>query len=67
MKTIELDQEQADMEEVARLRSEGKRVTDPGLVHRIRERSEQISRETFEKFGRLNIAVDLIREVRDQA
>jgi hypothetical protein len=42
-------QEMAGMEEVMRLVSEGKRVTDPELLGRIRERSEKVQRETREK------------------
>ena len=35
-------------------------------LKRIHERSEQVRREMFEKHGITNIAVDLIREVRDE-
>jgi hypothetical protein len=59
-------EERTDMEEVCRLISEGKRVTDPALRKRIYERSEAVRREMFEKHGITNIAVDLIREVRDE-
>ncbi|MFI5455767.1 MAG: hypothetical protein ACHRXM_09985 [Isosphaerales bacterium] len=55
----------ADMEEVCRLISEGKRVTDPELLRRIHARAEEVRREMFEKHRITNIAVDLIREVRD--
>jgi hypothetical protein len=58
--------EMADMEEVCRLISEGKPVTDPALRTRIYERSEQVRRAMLEKHGVTNIAVDLIREVRDE-
>jgi hypothetical protein len=58
--------EMADMEEVCRLIAEGKRVTDPALRKRIYERSEQVRRAMLEKHGITNIAVDLIREVRDE-
>ena len=58
--------ELADMEEVCRLISEGKPVTDPALRTRIYERSEQVRRAMLEKHGVTNIAVDLIREVRDE-
>jgi hypothetical protein len=63
--TIPAD-EMADMEEVCRLIAEGKRVTDPALRKRIYERSEQVRRAMLEKHGMTNIAVDLIREVRDE-
>jgi predicted thioredoxin/glutaredoxin len=59
-------EEMAEMEEVCRLISKGQRVTDPDLLRRIRERSEEVRREMFEKHGLTNIAVDLIREARDE-
>jgi hypothetical protein len=58
--------ETADVEEVRRLISEGKPVTDPALRERIHERAEQVRRAMLEKHGITNIAVDLIREVRDE-
>jgi hypothetical protein len=58
--------EMADMEEVCRLIAEGKRVTDPALRKRIYERSEQVRRAMLERHGMTNIAVDLIREARDE-
>jgi hypothetical protein len=58
--------EKADMEEVWRLVCEGKRVTDPALRQRIHERAERARREDFERHGLTNIAVDLIREARDE-
>jgi hypothetical protein len=54
------------MREVCRLIAEGKRVTDPELRRRIRERSEAVQREVLEKFGVVEWAVDLIREARDE-
>jgi hypothetical protein len=36
------------------------------LLKRIEERSEQATREIFEKHGLLDVAVDLIREGRDE-
>jgi hypothetical protein len=56
----------ADMEEVCRLIAQGMRVTDPALRKRISDRSEQVWRVMLEKHGMTNIAVDLIREVRDE-
>jgi hypothetical protein len=53
------NQEEADSQEVARLVSEGKRVTDPDLRRRIEERAEQVRREMFAKHGVTNIAGDL--------
>jgi hypothetical protein len=58
--------EMADMEEVCRLVSEGKRVTDPELLKPIRERSEAVQREILEKYGMVAWAVDRIREARDE-
>jgi hypothetical protein len=61
-----IDQEQADAEKVMRLVAEGKRVTDPALIERVRGRAEKVRQEIFEKYGVTNIAVDLIREARDE-
>jgi hypothetical protein len=58
--------EMADLEEVCRLISEGKPVTDPALLERIHERAEQVRHAMLEKHGVTNIAVDLIREARDE-
>jgi hypothetical protein len=58
--------EMADMEEVCRLISEGKQVTDPALLKRIYERSEEVQRQIREKHGVVEWAVDLIREARDE-
>jgi hypothetical protein len=58
--------ETADMEEVCHLIAEGKRVTDPELLKWIRERSEAAQRETFEKHGVVEWAVDLVRDARDE-
>jgi hypothetical protein len=66
MATIDESSAQADLEEVCRLIAEGKKVTDPDLLKRIEERSEQATREVFEKHGLLNVTVDLIREGRDE-
>jgi hypothetical protein len=58
--------EMADIEEVCRSVSEGKRVTDPELLKRIRQRSEALQREVLEKHGVVDWAVDLIREARNE-
>ncbi len=58
--------EMADLEEVSRLVSEGKPVTDPALLKRIYERSEEIQRQIREKHGVVEWAVALIREARDE-
>jgi hypothetical protein len=59
------DQEHADHQEVFRLFAEGKPVTDPELVRRIRERSEVARKAVFERNGLLDIAVPAIRALRD--
>ena len=58
--------EMADLEEVSRLISEGKPVTDPALLKRIYERSEEVQRRIREQHGVVEWAVDLIREARDE-
>jgi hypothetical protein len=58
--------EMADMEEVCRLISKRKPVTDPALLMCIHDRGEQVRRAMLEKRGVTNIAVDLIREARDE-
>jgi hypothetical protein len=59
-------EEMADMEEVSRLISEGKPVTDPELLRRIYQRSNQVQRQTRDKHGVVEWAVDLIRDARDE-
>jgi hypothetical protein len=66
MTDIEKPSAQDDIEEVARLVSEGKRVTDPELLSRIHERSDALRREMLRSQGLTNIAVDLVREIRDE-
>ncbi len=66
MATIDKPSAHADLEEVCRLIAEGKKVVDRELLQRIQERSEKATHEVFEKHGLLNIAVDLIREGRDE-
>ena len=61
-----VDQEQADLREVLRLVFEGKRVTDPELRRRITERADEAHRAMLQQHGVTNIAVDLIREGRDE-
>jgi hypothetical protein len=60
------DQEQADHEEVCRLLAAGEKVTDPDLRRRITERAEKVRREMLAKHGVTNMAVDMIREARDE-
>jgi hypothetical protein len=59
-------QEQADREEVMRLVSQGRRVTDPELRRRITERGEAARRVMLERHGVRDIAVELLREARDE-
>jgi hypothetical protein len=55
----------ADLEAVIEHAMTGKPL-NPEVARRVRERSEKATQETFEKHGFLNVAVDLIREVRDE-
>jgi hypothetical protein len=66
MAAIDKPSPQADLEKVCRLTEEGKKVTDPDLLKCTQERSEQATREVFEKHGLFDVAVDLIREGRDE-
>ena len=59
-------QAEADIAEVARLVAEGKQVTDPELLRRIRQRSDALRREMLRTQGLTDIAVDLVRESRDE-
>jgi hypothetical protein len=45
--------------------AEGKPVTDPELIRRVRERSVAARRAVFERSGLLDIAVPAIRALRD--
>ena len=66
MNQDEQSQAEADIAEVARLVAEGKRVTDPELLRRIRQRSDALRREMLRTQGLTDIAVDLVRESRDE-
>ncbi len=66
MATVTQPTPQADLEVVCRLIAHGDKITDPDLLKRIQERADQATREVFEKHGLLNVAVDLIREGRDE-
>ena len=61
-----LAQAEADIAQVARLVAEGKQVTDPELLRRIRQRSDALRREMLRTQGLTDIAVDLVRESRDE-
>ena len=66
MNQDEQAQVEADIAEVVRLVVEGKRVTDPELLCRIRQRSDALRREMLKTQGLTNIAVDLVRDSRDE-
>jgi hypothetical protein len=55
----------ADLEEVARQAATGG-VRDPELLRRVTERAEPVRQELFERYGLLDIAVPLIREIREE-
>jgi predicted nucleotide-binding protein len=40
---------------------------DPAVYQRVRARGEQITERLRREHGEMNIAVDLIREIRDEA
>ena len=42
-----------------------KKPLDPETIRRIEVRSERMTEELRRQYGELNVAVDLIREVRD--
>jgi hypothetical protein len=54
--------EMADLEEVCRLVSAGKRVTDPELLKRVRQRSDALQRGTLAKYGLIEWAAELMDE-----
>ncbi len=66
MNQAEQSQAEADIAEVARVIAEGKRVTDPELLRRIRQRSDALRRDMLTTQGLTDIAVDLVRQSRDE-
>lgn len=56
---------EADAAEVYEAVAAG-RAVDPEVARRVRERADAISEQIFKKHGVLNVAVDLIREIRDE-
>ena len=69
MATVEhslVSQEQEDREEVTRLVSQGRRMTDPELRRRITERGDAARRVMLERHGVRAVAVELLREARDE-
>ena len=61
-----LTQQEADSKEIARLVAEGKKVTDPELRSRVRERAEKIRQEILEKYGVVEWAVEMTWETRGE-
>jgi hypothetical protein len=55
----------ADLEEVCRQAASGG-VPDPELLQRVRERSARVQEELRQKYGEMNVALDLLREIRDE-
>ena len=67
MGTLKADTiEDADAAEVCRLLAEGRRVTDPELIARIRRRADAVREEIRREHGVVEWAVDLIRDARDE-
>jgi hypothetical protein len=54
----------ADMKEVMRQAAAGG-VKDPELLRRVAGRSERVRQEILRKHGVLDVAVDLVRELRE--
>jgi hypothetical protein len=63
--SVKTTQFEADLDELANSVS-SRRPVDPDVKRRIRERSQQIREDRFKKQGFLNVAVELIREIRDE-
>lgn len=63
MKTI--TQEEADQEAVNEHLLTGKPI-DPEVYRRVRAKAERVTDSLRQKYGEMNLAVDLIREVRDE-
>ncbi len=55
----------ADLKEVCRQAASGG-VREPELIRRVTERAEKARQEILAKFGVQDIAVSLIREIRDE-
>ncbi len=54
----------ADLEDAARYAASG--VRDPEVMRRARERMDRMREELRKERGEMNVAVELIREVRDE-
>ncbi len=55
----------ADLEAVLNHVAAGTPV-EPALARRVRERSERLTEELRQRYGELDVAVDLIREIREE-
>ncbi len=55
----------ADLEEAARYAASG--VRDPEIMRQACESMDRMREELRGKYGEMNVAVDLIREIRDEA
>ena len=55
----------ADLAEILRLSEQGP-VRDPELLRRVEERSRRVQDDLRHNYGELDVAVDLIREIRDE-
>lgn len=55
----------ADLEEVLKHVPSGG-VKDPALLKRIQDRSAAVQKEIFQKHGLVDVAVEAIREARDE-
>lgn len=55
----------ADMQAVAEAAAAG-RPLDPEVARRVRERSERVQKELLKRYGVREIAVDLIRQGRNE-
>jgi hypothetical protein len=55
----------ADLEAILKHVASGTPI-EPGLDRRVRERSERLTEELRQRYGELDVAVDLIREIRDE-
>ena len=57
---------QSDLEEICRLIAEGRKVTDPQLLKRVWECAEPGDSRGVRAAWAVNVAVDLIRDGRDE-
>jgi hypothetical protein len=56
---------QSDLEALCAAVAEGKAV-DPALAQRVQERAKKVREEIFRRQGLLNVAVELVREGREE-